>query len=495
MIIEEKSISELQALITSGDLTSVALTQAYLKRIEDFDASGPKLNSVIELNPDALSLATASDAERAQGKIRGPLHGIPFMVKDNMNTGDKMMTTAGSLALEGHYAKEDAFIVKRLRDAGAVLIGKTNLSEWANFRSSRSSSGWSSRGGQTRNPYAADRTPCGSSSGSGVAVSANFCAFALGTETDGSVVCPSSVSGLVGVKPTLGLLSRSGIIPLAHSQDTAGPMTRSLADAAVVLSVLHSQDERDAATSEQPKPVDYQAFLNKEALKGARLGVVRNLMGYHEHVDALAEQNYALLRDLGAELIDVDIPAVKDIRVSEFTVLIHELKHGLDTYLANTAADLPKSLADVITFNETHKDKVMPYFAQESLLKAQETTGLNAEVYIKALADSKRLAGQEGIDKVLLDNQLDALIAPTGGPAWAIDQINGDRYLGSSSGLAAVSGHPHITVPGGLIHGLPVGFSFFAQAYSEPKLFSFAYAFEQASQHRKAPSFLLTADL
>ena len=492
MNIEEKSISEFQALFASGDLSSTELTKVYLARIEELDGN---LNSVIELNPDALSIAKRMDDERASGNARSPLHGIPFMVKDNIDTADKMMTTAGSLALEGHYAKEDAFVVKKLRDAGAVLIGKTNLSEWANFRSSRSSSGWSSRGGQTRNPYALDRTPCGSSSGSGVAVAANLCAFAIGTETDGSVVCPSSVNGLVGVKPTLGLVSRSGVIPLAHSQDTTGPMTRSVEDAALILSVLHAQDANDAVTSTQPDAIDYSKVLDKNVLQNVRLGIVRNLMGYHEQVDALTEANYAQLRHLGAELVDVETPASQAIREPELTVLLHELKHGLDNYLTETEGDLPGSLSDVIAFNKEHESKTMPYFKQEWFIKAEATQGLEDEAYIAALANSKRLAGKEGIDKLLEDHNLDALIAPTGGPAWSIDQLSGDRYLGSSSGLAAVSGYAHITVPGGFIYGLPVGFSFFAGAYSEAKLLAFAYAFEQATNHRQAPTYRTTAGL
>ncbi len=492
MIIEERSITDLQASMQAFEFSSVDLCKAYLERIEALDKAGPKLNSVIELNPDALSLAHSLDDERKAGKLRGPLHGIPIMLKDNINTQDKMCTTAGSLALDGWKAQEDAFIVKQLRRAGAIILAKTNLSEWANFRSSRSSSGWSSRGGQTQNPYILGRSPCGSSSGSGVAVAANLCVAAIGTETDGSITCPSSVNGLVGFKPSLGLVSRSGIIPIAHSQDTAGPMTRSVTDAAILLTVLTGVDSKDPITSSQPDSIDYLAALNPDSLAGKRLGVVRNLMNYHEEVDAKAEAAYEVLRSLGAELIDVQIDAVKQLREHEFTVLLYEFKHDLNAYLTHVSADFPKTLSDIIAFNKANAATVMPFFAQETLELAVTKGALTEGVYRNALEQAKHLSQNEGIDKALNEHDLDALIAPTGGPAWSIDKINGDRYLGSASSLAAVAGYPHVTVPSGFIHGLPVGLSFFASAFSEAKLFGFAFAFEQATKRRQAPQFLTT---
>lgn len=490
MQLEEASVSDLQAAMTSAELSAETLTQYYLDQIQSLDKTGPKLNSVIELNPDALELAKTLDQERQEGKTRGSLHGIPVLIKDNIDTHDKMMTTAGSLALEGSVAKKDAFIVHKLREAGAILLGKTNLSEWANFRSSRSSSGWSSRGGQTQNPYVLGRSPCGSSSGSGVAAAANLCALAVGTETDGSIVCPSSVNGVVGLKPSLGLVSRSGIIPIAHSQDTAGPMTRTVKDAAILLSVLRGADASDALTLQAPKALRYEDHLDRESLAGARLGVVRNLMDYHEGVNAVAEEAFAKLRELGAELVDVTIDSAKKIRNFEMSVLLHEFKYGLNLYLAGLEEGFPKTLADIIAFNLLNEAKTMPFFKQELHIRAQATEGLESDSYQNALAMSKELAQTEGIDKALREHKLDALIAPTGGPAWTIDRVNGDRYLGSCSSLAAVAGYPHITVPAGFIHNLPLGLSFFAEAFSESKLLSFAYAFEAATQTRKAPQFL-----
>lgn len=487
----EASIADLQNAMASERLSAESLSQFYLERIAQLDKQGPKLNAIIELNPDALAIARQRDQERQAGKLRGSLHGIPLVIKDNIDSHDQMMTTAGSLALEANLAAQDAFIVKKLREAGAILLGKSNLSEWANFRSSRSSSGWSSRGGQTQNPYVLGRSPCGSSSGSGVAVAANMCSAAIGTETDGSVTCPASVNGLVGLKPSLGLLSRSGIIPIAHSQDTAGPMTRSVKDAAILLSVMAAPDEHDPISTTQAKKINYEASLDATSLQGARLGIVRNLMGYHEAVDAAAEQAFNQLRSLGAELIDISIDSAKTLREAELTVLLYEFKHDLNIYLAKLAEPLPKTLADIIAFNQRNEAKVMPFFKQELLLKAQEKGPLSDPVYREALAQAKQLAQKEGIDKALTDYRLDALISPTGGPAWSIDKLNGDRYLGSSSSLAAVAGYPHITVPSGFIKGLPLGLSFYAEAFSEAKLLSFAYAYEQAFPARKAPEYLL----
>ncbi len=490
MQLEEASVSDLQTAMASGDLNAAILTKYYLNRIATLDKDGPKLNSVIELNPEALEIAKRLDQERANGQLRGALHGIPVLIKDNIDTHDQMMTTAGSLALKGSVAAKDAFVVKKLREAGAIILGKTNLSEWANFRSSRSSSGWSSRGGQTQNPYVLGRSPCGSSSGSGVAAAANLCALAVGTETDGSIVCPSSVNGLVGLKPTLGLVSRSGIIPIAHSQDTAGPMTRSVKDAAILLSALSGYDETDPITQHASRNIRYEEHLDRNSLKGKRLGIVRNLMGYHEEVDAVAEKSYETLRALGADLVNINMESKEKLREVEFTVLLYEFKHGLNAYLSGLEGDFPKTLADIIDFNNKHSSEAMPFFKQELLIKAQATGSLEDETYQTALKRSKELAQQEGIDKALKEHKLDALIAPTGGPAWTIDRVNGDRYLGSSSSLAAVAGYPHITVPAGFIYNLPIGLSFFAEAFSESKLLSFAYAFEQASQARKVPAYL-----
>lgn len=496
---KEMSIQELQTKMSSGLYSARTLTQMYLARIAALDKQGPTVNAVIELNPDALSIAEALDTERREKGARGPLHGIPLLLKDNIDTADQMMTTAGSLALEGNIAAQDAFVAQRLREAGAILLGKTNLSEWANFRSTRSSSGWSSRGGRTRNPYALDRNPCGSSSGSGVAAAANFCAVAIGTETDGSIVCPATVNGIVGIKPTVGLVSRAGIIPIAHTQDTAGPMARTVADGAAVLGTLVGIDPRDPATaaSEGKFHTDYTQFLDKDGLRGARIGIARNFFGFHEQVDAIMEECIAVLKRSGAEVIDeANIVTAKHLREPEWQTLKYEFKAGLNSYLANVGPNVAvHSLADVIDFNQRNQAQVMPYFGQELHLASQEKGALTEEVYLTLTAEKFRLARTAGIDAIMQEHRLDAILAPTGSPTWVTDLIDGDRFLGGCSGPAAIAGYPHITVPAGYVYGLPVGVSFFAGAWQEPMLIRIAYAFEQATQVRKPPQFLPTARL
>ena len=497
--LEEMSLSELQQGLQSGKYSSRSLVEKYVDRINDLDKRGPALNSVIELNPDAESIAAALDRERKDKGVRGPLHGIPILIKDNIDSADRMRTTAGSLALMGARPLQDASVTKKLRDAGAVILGKTNLSEWANIRSSKSSSGWSARGGQTRNPYVIDRNPCGSSSGSGVAPAANLCAAAIGTETDGSVVCPSTANSLVGIKPTLGLISRAGIIPIAHSQDTAGPMARTVADAATLLGALSGEDQRDPITRESRGKsfADYTRFLNPNALSGARLGIVRKNFGFNDRVDRLMNDLIAEMKRKGAVVIDpVSIPTAGKFDNSELEVLLYELKADLNAYLATLGPQAPvKSLKDVIDFNEKNREREMPYFGQDLFIKAQEKGPLTTPAYIKALRRNHLMSRTQGIDFVLKQHRLDALIAPTGGPAWPTDLVNGDHFTGGYSTASAVAGYPHITVPAGYVFGLPVGISFFAGAYSEPKLISIAYAFEQATKARRPPKFLPTADL
>ncbi len=493
------SVAEIQQAMRMGDLSARALTEAFLQRVADIDRSGPSVNSIIELNPQALDIASTLDAERAAGTVRGPLHGVPILIKDNIDTADLMQTTAGSLALEGHRAARDAFVVERLRAAGAVLLGKTNLSEWANFRSTRSTSGWSSRGGQTRNPHVLDRSPCGSSSGSGAAVAAQLCAVAVGTETDGSVVCPSTSNGIVGIKPTLGLVSRSGIIPIAHSQDTAGPMARTVADAATLLSAMVGVDARDAATAAAGRlgQVDYAQYLDEGALRGARLGIARNFFGFDSRVDAVMEESIAALRHLGADIVDpVDLPKSSAYDESEYEVLLYEFKAGINAYLAGLTGDRwPQTLETLIAFNNAHAERVMPYFGQEIFLQAQEKGPLSDAVYREALAANHRLSRGEGIDAAIARYRLDAIVAPTGGPAWTIDLVNGDHYGGGCSSPAAVSGYPHVTVPAGFVHDLPVGLSLFAGAWSEPRLIALAHAFERGTQARRTPQFLSSVGL
>lgn len=486
-----QSIAELQQALQAGETTSVDITRAFLQRIEQLDQNGPAINSVIALNPEALTIAQARDDARAAGDAHGLLFGIPVMVKDNIDTRGPMLTTAGSLALAGAPAAQDATVVAKLRAAGAILLGKTNLSEWANIRSSYSTSGWSAVGGLTKNPYVLSRNACGSSSGSGAAVSAGFVAVALGTETDGSIICPSSVNGLVGIKPTLGLVSRAGIVPIAHSQDTAGPMTRSVADAAAVLTAIAGSDPRDPATVEADQhATDYTRFVKPGTLQDARIGVVCNLTGYDPNVDTIMNNSVAALRAQGATVVPVTLPHVDDYGAAEFTVLLYELKHDLNAYLATRDGIEVKTLADVIAFNRAHAAEEMPWFGQDVFIQAQAKGPLTDQAYLDALEKSKRLAGPEGIDATLATNQLDALMAPATGPAWNTDLVVGDNFSGAGYSPAAVAGYPSITVPAGNSHGLPVGMVFFAGKWSEPDLIGIAYGFEQATQARIRPQFL-----
>jgi amidase len=492
--LEELTIAELQSGMQSGKYTARSLVKKYLDRIDDIDKNGPMLNSVIEPNPDALSIAEALDRERKEKGVRGPLHGIPILIKDNIDTADRMMTTAGSLALVGSRPAQDAFVVKRLREAGAVILGKTNLSEWANFRSSHSSSGWSARGGQTRNAYELNRNPCGSSSGSGSAATANLCAAAIGTETDGSVVCPSSANSLVGIKPTVGLVSRSGIIPISHNQDTAGPMARTVSDAAILLGALTGVDANDAMTKPGGAKSlrDYTQFLNKDGLRGARIGVARKYFGFNDGVDKLLNERIEDIKKLGAVIVDpADIPTSGKFDDSELEVLLYEFKADLNAYLGRLGSSTQvHSLKEVIEFNEKNRDREMPYFGQDLFIKAQAKGPLTEKKYLQALAKNHLLSRAQGIDFIMRKHRLDALIAPTGGPAWPTDWINGDHFTGGYSSASAVAGYPHITVPAGYVFGLPVGISFFGGAWSESKLIKYAYAFEQATKARQPPRFL-----
>jgi amidase len=492
-VLNELTIDQLQEKMKSGAYTSRSITELYLQRINDIDHEGPELNSVIELNPDALTIADQMDEERKAGKVRGPMHGIPVLIKDNIDTADKMMTTAGSLALEGHKAAADAFIVKQLRSAGAVLLGKTNLSEWANFRSTRSSSGWSSRGGQTKNPCVLDRNPCGSSSGSGAAVAANLCTVAIGTETDGSIIAPSSYNGIVGIKPTVGLLSRAGIIPISKTQDTAGPMARTVKDAAILLAALAGVDINDPVTKESDDKAqkDYTTFLDTNSLQGKKIGIEKSFLEGHEGVVALYKQAIELLKSKGATIVEVELKkATKDLSDPEFEVLQYEFKDGLNKYLA-AASSTVKSLADVIAFNKKNEARAMPYFKQELLEMSDKKGGLDSKEYLDSIA--KTVHARKIIDDMMKEHQLDAIAGTSIGPANCTDPVNGDYATGFYfPPPAAMAGYPHITVPMGTLNELPVGLSFIASAYEEGKLLGIAYAYEQASKKRAAPKFLKT---
>ena len=492
--LNEITIDELQQKMKSGEYTSRSITEMYLKRINDIDKNGPAINAVIELNPDALNIADGLDNERKSGKVRGPLHGIPVLIKDNINTADKMMTTAGALALEGNKASKDAFIIKQLREAGAVLLGKTNLSEWANFRSSRSTSGWSSRGGQTKNPVMLDRNPCGSSSGSGAAVAANLCAVAIGTETDGSVIAPSSFCGIVGIKPTVGLLSRSGIIPISKTQDTAGPMARTVKDAAILLGILTGVDSDDPVTNESNGKAqkDYTQFLDANGLKGKKIGVEKSFMEGHEGVVGLYKQAIDVLKNQGATIVEVELlKATKDAGSGEFTVLQYEFKDGVNKYLSAANAKV-KTLADVIAFNKQNEAKAMPYFKQETLESCNAKGDLNNKEYLDAL--KKSTSTRKIIDDIMDKNKLDAIAGTSIGLPCCIDLINGDYDTGFYfCPPAARAGYPHITVPMGTVHDLPVGLSFIAGAYREDEIIKLGYAFEQATKKRTRPKFIKTS--
>lgn len=498
--LEEATIAEVQAAMEAGKLNARRLVQAYLDRIDAIDRTGPQLRSIIETNPDALTIADALDAERKAQGPRGPLHGIPILLKDNIDTDDKMLTTAGSLALLGTRPAQDATVAEKLRAAGAILLGKTNMSEWANFRSSRSSSGWSARGGQARNPYSLDHNPCGSSSGSASAIAANLAMASLGTETDGSIVCPAHVNGVVGIKPTLGLTSRAGVIPIAHSQDSVGPIARTVADAAILLGALTGADPADPATAESAgkSHTDYTQFLDPQGLRGARIGVPRKFyFGYSKEVDEIVDAAIVTMQAHGAIIVDpADIPSAEQMREdsAEFDVLLYEFADDLNQYLSTRVADerhpnapQVRTLADIIAFNEAHPSEEMPYFGQELLLQAEAKGPISDPAYRQALERSRRLSREEGIDAVMDAFQLDALVAPTGGPAWLTDHENGDRHVGGNSSPAAMAGYPLVNVPVGFVAGLPVGMTFMGRAYAEPTLIKLAYAFEQATKVRRPP--------
>ena len=491
--VEEVDAATLQRQLQSGALTSHTLTQAYLDRIATIDDAGPNLNAVIELNPQALQEADARDAVRKAGRSVGPLDGIPVLLKDNIDA-TPMVNSAGSLALANHHPKQDAFLVQRLRAAGAIILGKTNLSEWANFRSTRSTSGWSGRGGQTHSPYALDRNPCGSSSGTGSAIAASLAAVGVGTETDGSIICPSSVAGLVGIKPTVGLVSRSGIIPISHSQDTAGPMARSVADAAALLTAIAGADAADSATQSKARPasIDYTAFLH-DGLRGSRIGVLRKSMGYQPDVDAAMERAIVAMRSAGATVVDARIPTAGQWDDAENTLLMYEFKPDLEAYLAHGDAPV-RTLAGLIEFDKQHAGAEMPYFAQELFEQALVKGPLTDHAYLKARDKARRLAGRDGIDAALKAQHLDALVAPATSPAWLTDPINGDQFTGAGYGAAAVAGTPSLTLPMGDSHGLPIGIVFMGPAWSEGRLIELAFGFEQAMHARRAPRFLPTVD-
>ncbi|MDD5150121.1 MAG: amidase [Flavobacterium sp.] len=488
--LDEETISSLREKLVSGKYSSEQLVEFYLKRINNIDSSGPNLNAIIEINPDAVSLARKIDKESREGKARGTLHGIPIVIKDNIDTADKMQTTAGALAMEGNLASNDAFIVKKMREAGAIIIGKSNLSEWANFRSTQSCSGWSSRGGQTKNPYILDHNPCGSSAGSGVAVAANFCVVAVGTETDGSIVCPASVNGIVGIKPTVGLVSRIGIIPISKTQDTAGPMARTVKDAAILLGVLSGIDNSDSITEESRGRSfnDYTQFLDLDALKGKRIGIEKKPQGNNQFINVVLENALDVLKQNGATIIEIDyIDKINALSDAEFELMQYEFKDGLNSYLATSNAKV-KNLKEVIDFNSANEDKAMPYFKQEILESSNLKNRLDDKNY-KEVFDKCHKGSKSILDSVFSENKLDAICGITMGPACSIDMIYGDRWGYSLTMPAAVSGYPHITVPGGKAYDLPVGISFFGTSYNEPKLIGIAFAYEQASKNRIKPEF------
>ena len=493
--LNETTIDQLQQKMQSGEVTAKQIAEMYLERIDAIDKNGPKLNSVIEVNPEALAIAESLDQERKENKLRGPLHGIPILIKDNIDTDDQMMTTAGSLALLNHKAEKDAFIISELRKAGAVILGKTNLSEWANFRSTRSSSGWSSRGGQTKNPYILDRSPCGSSSGSGTAVAANLCAIAIGTETDGSIHCPSSINGIVGIKPTVGLWSRSGIIPISHTQDTAGPMARTVRDAAILLGSLTASDKSDPATIDRKATVlnDYTQFLDVDGLKGKKIGVEKSFLKVHEAVDDIFKQAIDRIKSRGATIVEVDLlEKLKGLEGLEYKVLQFEFKDGLNKYLSQTNGAV-KSLQDVIDFNLKNDSAAMPFFKQEILETSQEMGGLDSKDYKDALS-KLRTTTRNAIDNLLKDNELSCICGPANGPSWCIDLINGDSFTGYGMySPAAVAGYPSITVPMGMVFDLPIGLTFLGTAFAEGELITVAYAYEQSSNKRVPPQFKSSA--
>jgi amidase len=496
--VEGRTLTDLAGDLAAGRTTAAALTAAYLARIDAIDRHGPALHAVLTENPAAMDDARASDARRSAGHVRGPLEGLPILLKDNIETADNMPTTAGSLALASNITGRDAPLVARLRAAGAIILGKTNLSEWANIRSTRAISGWSGLGGLTRNPYALDRSACGSSSGSGAAVAAFLAAAAIGTETDGSVTCPSSVNGVTGLKPTLGLVSRTHIVPISHSQDTAGPMGHSVTDVAHLLTVMAGTDPADPATTDaDAHKSDYAAALNANALRGKRLGVLRFLAGFNPETDAVFGHALDVLKQAGAELTEInDLPSYHAIGEAEGLVLQTELKADLNAYL-NTTPDVvrARSLEALISFNEAHTTRELSLFGQEMFIKAQDTKGLSDPAYLTALANAKRLAGAEGIDKLLADNHLDALVAPTAGPAWVVDWVNGDNAQGSTPTLAAVAGYPHLSLPMGAVYGLPVGLSIIGPAWQDARILAFGYAFEQALALKQNPHFYPTLPL
>ncbi len=489
--LSEVTIVELQEMMKAGEMTSEELVQLYLKRIEIVDKGESKLNAIIEVNADALEIARELDEERKSGKIRGILHGIPVILKDNIDTADQMVTSAGSLAFANHRAKKDAFVVKQLREAGLVILGKANLSEWANFRSGNSSSGWSSRGGQTRNPYVLDRTPCGSSSGSAVAVTANLAPLAIGTETDGSIVCPSGINGIVGIKPTVGLVSRSGIIPISASQDTAGPMARTVADAAILLSAMTGVDKADSATGHSPAGTDVYLNFDDSVLEGARIGYLSERSAFDKRVEVIMEEVVEKLKGKGADVVEVKLPdTLKSLGQYEWTLLLCEFKDGLEKYLKSHPDCGFQTLGELIEFNKKNSDKVMPWFEQEIFEAANATKGLDDAKYNEAREKCLELSRRKGIDQLMAEHKLDALMAPTNGPAWCIDYVNGDNTGGGSSQLAAVSGYPSITVPAGHIKGLPVGVSFFGLPWTESRLIQIAHLYEKVSKKRIRPQFI-----